>query len=705
MRKYIYLCLFILPLIHCGAPDTTNPLSSGYDGDYSFEIHTSWEDSAAVLSPCTLTVRSTGEDEFKSFRVETDDSLLLEKQSVTVKDSAAVLTFLKTVSDSLTVKGIRPNGKEVTARIPLRVVNPFSITGPLQAQPLRGEFSLERTFGMSNTDSGLVADWYVGDSPESQNVPFDSAFALPSLDAGTYTVKALISINDKPTVACSIQVEILPPGVPVLSQVELENDTIFTGDAAVVNVTAEDSDGTVEAVFAKSGEEGSGFVQIENGSFSHVYDETGTHTIEVYAVDDEGLTSDTATVEVTVLSSVPGIESFSITAPEKGMFAGDTLKVEVVAGDPAGDLDSIFVTATNGDNTKEKLVEVTGEKESVSLSFVFAAADTGVWNFTAQALNSRGELSQVQTGEQEVKAGAPVITDFTPDTVYALDTADFVVSAKDTNGVVSSFEVSIDGGDSWTESGDETFRHVFEVENDDREELVLVKVTDDAGLATEREFPVLVKRGAPEVWGDTPEGEQDTVFVVVDEGYSGAGVTYYARINSSDPNGSVVNHYWSNNAWPDSGTVTEGDSLEYEVDGSRINTGVTRYIHARDDDGLLSGGRFVVFADSAPGAITASSDNVENGRKFQWSGMDAKDSLDTEYLILVRKGEAPSLDNPEDVAKEWTPGREFDYDEEDVLPFSWTYTPDENGVIYYFQIISRDARGTMSSGEDAKGRF
>jgi len=103
-----------------------------------------------------------------------------------------------------------------------------------------------------------------------------------------------------------------------------------------------------------------------------------------------------------------------------------------------------------------------------------------------------------------------------------------------------------------------------------------------------------VRKGAPVVRGDAG----DTVWVVVDRGFSGSSVKYFMKIHASDTNGTLQRYYWSNNPWPDSGTVTTADSVELDVD--EANNAVYRYLHVRDDDGLIRGGRFVVFADSAP---------------------------------------------------------------------------------------------------------
>jgi hypothetical protein len=189
----------------------------------------------------------------------------------------------------------------------------------------------------------------------------------------------------------------------------------------------------------------------------------------------------------------------------------------------------------------------------------------------------------------------------------------------------------------------------------------------------------------------------------------GSGINYNLHVNSKDTNGVIVRYYWDERSVFDSTTLPPerktADSLFSRTIGAvEVNQGWPIWIYARDDDGLVRGGRFVVFADSAPRPIVAAYNSPAAPGKFSWSGLDAKDSLATEYRILVKKGSAPdtSATSP-DTAKNWTPGSaaEFWYTPGNAKPFSWTYTPTQGTGTYFYQIVARDKRGTKSYSSNA----
>jgi hypothetical protein len=82
--------------------------------------------------------------------------------------------------------------------------------------------------------------------------------------------------------------------------------------------------------------------------------------------------------------------------------------------------------------------------------------------------------------------------------------------------------------------------------------------------------------------------------------------------------------------------------MTIDIDETRINKGFARYVWAKDDDGLLRGGRFVVFADSAPPAPTffdrgTSGDSVV----LKWGKkQDFKNGMQTEVQIVTCFGES-----------------------------------------------------------------
>ena len=96
--------------------------------------------------------------------------------------------------------------------------------------------------------------------------------------------------------------------------------------------------------------------------------------------------------------------------------------------------------------------------------------------------------------------------------------------------------------------------------------------------------------------------------------------------------------------------------------------------------------------------------------------MDFKDSLETEYRILVHRSGDGGYNQPDssraaDIAKDWTPGSasEFNYTPGANKPFSWEYAPSDcqsgTTCTYYYQIEARDARGSVTRGIFSLGTF
>ena len=237
---------------------------------------------------------------------------------------------------------------------------------------------------------------------------------------------------------------------------------------------------------------------------------------------------------------------------------------------------------------------------------------------------------------------------------------------------------------------------------------------EDSILSAEKDTTIMVRKAAPVLWGDSV----DTLWVVVNNGTPNS---YPLHINSYDTNGvnqKPIRYYWQDAVSPfDSNSTnpaldkekTTIDSTTWPIRSGEANKGKTLWIYGLDDDGFLRGGQFVVFADSAPCAISSTSDPVAGGRKISWSGLDKKDSLATQFRILVKKGSQPDTsDNSPDIAKDWTAGSDpsFNYTPANLKPFSWIYTPPTGPqATYYYQIISRDPRGTKTAGQFSAGNF
>lgn len=204
-----------------------------------------------------------------------------------------------------------------------------------------------------------------------------------------------------------------------------------------------------------------------------------------------------------------------------------------------------------------------------------------------------------------------------------------------------------------------------------------------------------VRLAPPVLWGDNPT--KDTVWTIINNGVG----NYAIHINSRDTNGIIGKYIWNFTSALDSTTLYSTPDSQYTklFTGNDINKSLDMWIYGRDDDGLMRGGHFVVFADSAPRPIVGTYNSAVH--QFQWSGIDAIDSLSTMYRILVKKGTqlGASDTTAQFIAKDWTAGSDpaFSYTATNPLPFTWVFTPPQGSGLYYFQIIARDKRGSISA--------
>jgi hypothetical protein len=181
----------------------------------------------------------------------------------------------------------------------------------------------------------------------------------------------------------------------------------------------------------------------------------------------------------------------------------------------------------------------------------------------------------------------------------------------------------------------------------------------------------------------------------VDRGFG----TYHYGVNHYDTNGTITKYYWSLSNDTAAATKTDADSMTIDIDETRINKGFARYVWAKDDDGLVRGGRFVVFADSAPPVPTVGAVKAGDSIRVEWFDHDKKDSCFTEFRILYKKtaspSPAPTLAEADSLTG-WLPGLSaFNYIES-TKGYSYTFKPTGGTGYYFFQVIARDARKTKT---------
>jgi hypothetical protein len=181
--------------------------------------------------------------------------------------------------------------------------------------------------------------------------------------------------------------------------------------------------------------------------------------------------------------------------------------------------------------------------------------------------------------------------------------------------------------------------------------------------------------------------------VVVDKDYG----TYYYRPNHNDSNGVIQRYYFGSNS-DTNAAFYKGplDSAQYAVTDLVINKGATQYIFGRDDDQYIGGGKFIVYADSAPPMPDIIATNGDGGVKLMWSGKDVKDGDATQYRILLKQGVSPTNT---DVLQNYKAGTLYTAGDAGYQ-FKFAFTGGTTGSVYKYKIIAKDARGTESASTE-----
>jgi hypothetical protein len=114
------------------------------------------------------------------------------------------------------------------------------------------------------------------------------------------------------------------------------------------------------------------------------------------------------------------------------------------------------------------------------------------------------------------------------------------------------------------------------------------------------------------------------------------------------------------------------------------------WIYGRDDDQLIGGGKFIVYADSAPPAPDIVAANGDGGVKIMWSGKDVKDSNATLYRILLKQGSSPTNT---DILQDFKAGTLYSAGDAGYQ-FKFPYIGGTIGLSYKYKVIAKDARGS-----------
>ncbi|PIE78915.1 MAG: hypothetical protein CSA15_05385, partial [Candidatus Delongbacteria bacterium] len=204
------------------------------------------------------------------------------------------------------------------------------------------------------TDSdGMVdqVDIYVGETMVTSltSLPFNYNWDTSDFEEGTYSLKAVATDNDGLTTESSMVNVTLTASneAPMITIDSPANGSDFNiGDMVSVEMTAMDSDGTIDKVDLYLNDEM--VVSLTNEPFNYNWDtsnfEAGNYNLKAVATDNDGLTGESIDVNVSLIHSYQA-PVVSIDSPTDGSsFAiGETVSIEITATDSDGMVDQVDI--------------------------------------------------------------------------------------------------------------------------------------------------------------------------------------------------------------------------------------------------------------------------------------------------------------------------------------------------------------------------
>ena len=479
------------------------------------------------------------------------------------------------------------------------------------------------------------------------------------------------------------------------------DDTSFTIDAQDVN-----QNGRIDSLYV--GWDGGPLAPVNLDNVRHAFRTGGWHQVRAYAVDNDGNHSDTLRDSVFVDPGTPLVSLDSLDTASSCVFVNDYRKYYLHAFDPNGKVRKICINWNGGTTATDSMSVDAQSVTSVYFQHKYPITQPGPKQVKIWAVDEDTIQSAIFTLAVNVRLGAPVIDSIAPDTVWVRDVNLFTVHASDTNGHADSFEIDWNNDGAYDDrNGSGVFTHAFDTSTTGMRS-VLAHVMDNDSVWSTRALSVLVRLGRPMVKEGTNSDSiqwvrgavYDTMFYV----YKGSGNTWVI-VDTSDTNGFMQRFDWdrgNDGSWDY--TTTQPALYQF----FNLNAASLVSVRGKDDDSVNSNKLpFYVFPDEPPPVPTVTSDPITGGRKISWSGKDAKDGNSTQYKIIALKspdGNPVTPSETADIVQDWQAGSLFasgsPYDD-----FSFTFTPNGGTGKYFYQVISRDARGSISRSSMSSFNF
>ncbi len=432
------------------------------------------------------------------------------------------------------------------------------------------------TFSMLAHDTnGHVTSyvWYVDDTIVEGADEATLAWSWGIEDTGTHTIRALVYDDDSiASTPCSANIRV-SLDAPI---VEMMADTaVSILDTLILRAPAHDRNGSVSRWYWSL--HGNGFTDsslTDSLAFAWGRGDTGIHVVRVYAIDDDGIRSNTDSVVITVSTSAPTLVAPADTA----IFVNDTLKAQIAAADSNGTV-RYLVWRVDDDTASDT------SRNTSQLELCWHYPDTGRYTVRIVAVDDDTVASAPDSFAVTVLSGTPIVT-FSDDSVSAVinDPITLHANAYDTNGGMPALLWAFDDGPYADTTLGDSLVHVWG-RADTGMHLVRVVAMDDDSIVSSPDTLLVDVEGMPpsiESIADTLIGISDTLDVTIE---------------AHDANGVIAMYYLDTagmDGWDDS-TTHAALRLHYTgIDTMHVVAGV------RDDDTMFASDTFVVTFNHPP---------------------------------------------------------------------------------------------------------
>ncbi|MBI1289813.1 hypothetical protein GC173_01025 [bacterium] len=470
----------------------------------------------------------------------------------------------------------------ITRRAP-NVAPTITVSVPTSDQTVANAATTFNFSGTASDSDGTVASiqWRVN-SGNLQTASGTTSWSFSvSLDVGANTVEVYVVDNEG--LASSTVTRVITrrapnvaPGITVTAPTS-DQTVAYATTSFDFSGTASDSDGSVASIqWRVNGES----LQMATGTVSWSFAaplSIGTNTVEVYAVDNEGLASSTVTRIIT--RRAPNVvPSITVTAPTTYQFVANAITSFDFSG-TASDIDGSVASIQWRVNSGNLQTASGTTSWSFSVPLVVGTNMVEVYAVDNEGLASATVARIITRRAPNV---APSIVVFTPTTdqtvANAATTFNFSGMASDNDGSVSSIQWRVNSGSLQTITNSTAFWS-FSVPLSVGTNTVEVYAVDDEGLASATVARIITRRApnvAPSITVTAPTTDQTVANAITSFDFSGT---------ASDSDGSVASMHWRVN----SGTLqTATGTTSWSFSAPLVVGANTVEFFAVDDEGLAS---------------------------------------------------------------------------------------------------------------------